>query len=106
MRGRKPKPTHLKLITGNPGHRPLNDAEPCAPAAIPSAPRFMNKDARREYRRLGPVLRDAGVLTNLDGPAFALYCCALARVAEAEHRLAVEGMTVTSPTGIVRPSPW
>ena len=28
MRGKKPKPTHLKLITGNPGKRPLNEAEP------------------------------------------------------------------------------
>lgn len=28
MRGRKPKPTHLKLLEGNPGHRPINGAEP------------------------------------------------------------------------------
>ena len=28
MRGRKPKPTYLKLITGNPGGRPLNFDEP------------------------------------------------------------------------------
>ena len=28
MRGRKPKPTVLKLITGNPGKRPLNKQEP------------------------------------------------------------------------------
>ncbi len=28
MRDRKPKPTYLKLITGNPGGRPLNVDEP------------------------------------------------------------------------------
>ena len=28
MRGVKPKPTHLKEVTGNPGKRPLHDAEP------------------------------------------------------------------------------
>ena len=28
QRGNKPKPTRLKLITGNPGKRPLNDQEP------------------------------------------------------------------------------
>ncbi len=28
MRGRKPKPTALKLVSGNPGHRPLNTREP------------------------------------------------------------------------------
>lgn len=26
VRGRKPKPDHLKLVTGNPGRRPLNGA--------------------------------------------------------------------------------
>jgi P27 family predicted phage terminase small subunit len=28
MRGRKPKPSWLKVVTGNPGKRPLNRAEP------------------------------------------------------------------------------
>ena len=28
MRGRKPKPTRLKVIDGNPGRRPLNKREP------------------------------------------------------------------------------
>lgn len=27
MRGRKPKPTAMKLLEGNPGHRPLNVGE-------------------------------------------------------------------------------
>ncbi len=28
MRGRRRKPTHLKYLTGNPGKRRLNGAEP------------------------------------------------------------------------------
>jgi phage terminase small subunit len=28
IRGRKPKPTHLKLVTGNPGKRPLPEGAP------------------------------------------------------------------------------
>ncbi|MDC9743941.1 phage terminase small subunit P27 family, partial [Proteus mirabilis] len=28
MAGRRPKPTHLKVVTGNPGKRKLNDKEP------------------------------------------------------------------------------
>ena len=27
MRGRKPKPTHLKLLEGNPGRRPIQGAD-------------------------------------------------------------------------------
>ena len=38
MRGRRPKPTRLKLLTGNPGKRPLNDDEPQPQAAIPECP--------------------------------------------------------------------
>jgi hypothetical protein len=32
IRGTRPKPVKLKLVTGNPGKRPLNAAEPQAPA--------------------------------------------------------------------------
>lgn len=35
MRGRKPKPTHIKAITGNPGKRKLNDDEPLPEPAVP-----------------------------------------------------------------------
>jgi len=106
MRGRKPKPTHLKLVQGNPGKRSLNDQEPPAAPALPPMPRYLSKAARREWRTLVPLLKSSGLLTNLDACAFGLYCSALARVAEAERELAEHGMTVTSPTGIMRPSPW
>src|SRR5262245_64557194 len=32
IRGQRPKPVKLKLVTGNPGKRPLNVAEPQVPA--------------------------------------------------------------------------
>ena len=38
MRGRKPTPTRLKLIHGNPGNRPLNPNKPEPRAAIPTCP--------------------------------------------------------------------
>lgn len=38
MRGRKPKPTHLKLLEGNPGHRPINGAEPKPNPGLPTCP--------------------------------------------------------------------
>jgi hypothetical protein len=36
MAGRRPKPTHLKVVTGNPGKRKLNDKEPTPAKEIPS----------------------------------------------------------------------
>ena len=38
MRGRKPSPTHLKLVKGNPGKRPLNVSEPEPEAVLPCPP--------------------------------------------------------------------
>ena len=35
MRGRRPKPTRLKMLTGNPGKRPFNMNEPKPDAEIP-----------------------------------------------------------------------
>ena len=35
MRGRKPVPTALKKLRGNPGKRPLNDAEPKPDVVVP-----------------------------------------------------------------------
>ena len=38
MRGRRPNPTRLKLLTGNPGKRPLNPDEPKPQIAVPECP--------------------------------------------------------------------
>jgi P27 family predicted phage terminase small subunit len=106
MRGRKPKPTHLKLVQGNPGKRALNDQEPPAPPAIPKPPSYLTKEAKREWRSLAPMLKAAGLLTNLDGNALGLLCSAIARSNEAERELAANGSIITTPSGIQRVSPW
>ena len=50
--GRRPKPTHLKLIQGNPGKRSLNDAEPNPPRGVPSPPDHMTSAAKEAWNRL------------------------------------------------------
>jgi hypothetical protein len=45
--GRRPKPTRLKLITGNPGKRPLNRNEPNPKRIIPACPDFLQGEARK-----------------------------------------------------------
>jgi len=48
MRGRKPKPSYLKLLNGNPGKRPLNEREPQPQPEreIPPAPLELSVEAR------------------------------------------------------------
>lgn len=73
-RGPPPKPTVLKIISGNPGKRPLNLAEPELPAAPLDPPAYLKGNALFEWHRLAPDLVKAGILTVADVSAFAAYC--------------------------------
>ena len=83
-RGRKPKPTAIKILEGNPGRRPLNKNEPKPKEKKKlQCPSHLNAEAKKEWRRLSKVLIEMGVLTELDTAAFAGYCQAYARWKEA-----------------------
>lgn len=106
MRGRRPKPTRLKLLTGNPGKRPLNANEPTPLAAIPECPVELGAVARKEWDRLAVELSQLRILTNLDRAALAAYCGAYAMWAEATEAIQKFGTMVKSPTGYPQQSPY
>jgi P27 family predicted phage terminase small subunit len=87
MRGRKPKPTHLKLLEGNPGRRSLNRNEPRPQVKVPTCPQHLCPSAKAEWKRLAPQLFVLGVLTALDRTTLAAYCQAYGRWVEAEQKL-------------------
>jgi P27 family predicted phage terminase small subunit len=107
MRGRKPKPTRLKLITGNPGKRPLSAGEP-KPARPDTlrAPSGLSAGAKRCWRQVARQLHDAQILTQLDRPALALYCEAFARWTQANGQIQRFGAIVKAPSGYPIPSPY
>jgi P27 family predicted phage terminase small subunit len=84
MKGRKPKPTHLKLITGNPGKRPLNDAEPIPVGELTDPPAWMT-DSQKEGWRYAIDHAPKGLLKKLDRSVLAVWV-----VAEDLHRQASE----------------
>ena len=88
MRGRKPKPTHLKLVTGNPGKRKLNPSEPMPAPALPVAPEHLSDEAKGEWKRVAEDLCRLGVLTEIDRVVLATYCQAYGRWIKAEAVLA------------------
>ena len=104
MKGRKPTPTHLKLIRGNPGKRPIKRAKPKRAAAITSAPKYLKSVARDEWRRLMPNLVKLGLFTALDVDALAAYCIAYADWRLCNKELA-SGLTYTTNSGMVRRKP-
>lgn len=106
MRGRKPVPTALRLVTGNPGKRPFNPHEPKPPIAIPSCPAHLSPSAKSEWKRLARTLHQLGVISELDRAALAAYCQAYGRWVEAERKLKETPSLLRTPAGYVQPSPW
>lgn len=86
--GRPPKPTHLKLIEGNPGKRRLNPHEPIPNAELPDPPEFLTVDAGIEWMRIAEELYRLGILTGIDRGALAAVCQAYGRWQRAERALA------------------
>lgn len=64
IRGRKPKPSHLKLVTGNPGKRAINTQEPAPERILPQPPGELTAEARGEWDRVAGELNRLGLLTG------------------------------------------
>jgi len=106
MRGRRPKPTRLKMLTGNPGKRPLNADEPRPEPVIPECPPELGPVARKEWDRLATELASLKILTALDRAALAAYCNAYGLWAEATEAIQKYGTMVKSPSGYPIQSPY
>lgn len=106
MRGRRPKPTRIKLLTGNPGRRPFNPDEPKSEVSVPECPVELGPVARKEWDRMTGELGPLRILTNLDRAALAAYCGAYAMWAEATEAIQKYGSMVKSPSGYPVQSPY
>ena len=104
-RGRKPKPTALKVLEGNPGKRPLNKNEPVPEKKAPKCPSWLEPEAKKEWRRMSKILEVLGILTEIDSSAFCGYCQAYARWKEAEEFLTKHGTIFKTPSGYIQQVP-
>lgn len=104
-RGPPPKPTHLKVLEGNPGKRPISQNEPKPKPIAPKCPTWLIKEAKREWKRLVPELEKLGLLTVIDGTAMAAYCQAYARWREAEEFMTKHGTVMKTPSGYMQQVP-
>lgn len=106
MRGRKPKPTALKLLEGNPGKRPLPKREPKPKVAAQNCPAWLSAEARREWRRIAPELIRCGLVTIADRPVLALFCDQFARATIAATKVREAGEVIKSPSEFPILNPW
>jgi P27 family predicted phage terminase small subunit len=94
--GRKPKPTALKEISGNPGKRKLNSNEPKFSCDV-TCPAWLTHPAKKEWKRVVKELDALGLIQSVDRAALAAYCLSYARWQAAEETVTREGQTVKEP---------
>ena len=100
MRGRRPKPSALKIVSGNPGKRSVSP-EPRPRARSVRPPKGLSKAAKSAWRSLAPMLRRLRVLTEADTMALASACEAYADLSRARAELETVGwyQTVRTKSG-------
>ena len=105
MTGRKPKPTAIKLLEGNPGKRHINEKEVKPKKKAPKCPSWLLPAAKTEWKRMCKQMEHLGILTEVDMAAFAGYCQSYARWKEAEEYITENGITFETPSGYVQQVP-
>jgi P27 family predicted phage terminase small subunit len=110
MKGRKPTPVYLKVLTGNPGKKALNTLEPKPPRGKPNAPAHLSDKAREAWSYVSDHLDRMGALTKVDALALEALCEAYADYLAARATLAEFGSnyyeTVNAQGGVMhRPHP-
>lgn len=87
-RGPQSKPTELKVLEGNRGHRPLDLSAIFRPeVGLPDAPKFLSKEARKAWLRLTPELIRYNLIATVDRDALAMLCRTIGRVELLERSL-------------------
>lgn len=94
---RKAVPTALKVITGNPGKRPLPKNEPTLPTAthLP-APDFLGPVGVQEWERVVKLLSRVKLITEIDTTVLEMYCKTYEQWVALEKLCASEGGVAAS----------
>lgn len=93
------KPTNLKILEGNPGKRKLSQNEIKPKIKLLKCPTWLHKDAKKEWRKIAPILNNLGLLTESDQMIFAGYCQNYARWKQAEIELSNSDLLVLGQRG-------
>lgn len=91
MAGRRPKPTNIKLVEGNPGKRKINRNEPKPAKEIPSCPAHLSDVAKVAWGKLTVLLDGMGVLTVADSLALERLCDCYADILDCQEKIAKDG---------------
>jgi phage terminase small subunit len=111
IRGPAPKPSGIRVLEGNPAKRALPADEPKPLGCAPDMPRYLDSEARREWKRLVPILLAMRVLTEADGVALGNLCQAISILGRAHKdmrkatKAGSSGLLMKTPSGYIQQSP-
>ena len=91
MKGRPPVPTKLKLLKGTGQKCRMNPDEPQPPTEIPQPPTHLSPDARKEWKRITPLLKELGIISEIDMTSLAMYCQSWGEHVKAEREIKKTG---------------
>lgn len=106
--GRKPLPTALHVLNGNPSKINLEERdrnEPKFSPGLPTCPEWLNEDAKLEWDRLLPELDSSGILQTVDMAVFAGYCDSLSMWKRSNKMIEKEGLTIETMQGGLKTHP-
>jgi len=83
---RRPRPTVIKIKEGEPNKNRINFNEP-QPTGKTTAPKFLNRYALNEWKRIVPELERLGLFTKIDRVSLAAYCQVYGRWVETENKI-------------------
>lgn len=105
MRGRKPKPSHLKSLTGNPGKRALNRHEPKPQGDLVEAPDWMTESQKAGWN-CAVEAAPLGLLKQLDAGMLAIWVIAEDLHREAARKIAEFGLLTKGSKADVVQTPY
>jgi len=87
-RGPKAKPTELKILQGNLGHRAVvSDGTLRPQVEVPDPPKHLGKEARKEWKRITVELVRYNIVSRLDQQMLGMLCQAVERLTLFENAL-------------------
>ncbi len=84
-RGRKPVPSGMKVIQGNPGKRPIPEEPDYGTVTIGDPPAWLDAAGKKEWKRVAVELGGLEVVAEVDLTLLGGYCDAVARAIEASR---------------------
>jgi P27 family predicted phage terminase small subunit len=96
MPGRKRKTAAQRELEGNPGHRPIpTELDFSSAGDIGKPPTWLDKDAKREWKRIVAALADLDMFRATDVGVLSSYSVAYSRWISAEKRIVAETTVIT-----------